>query len=1298
MAAHGKLEEFNSKHEDWESYEERLQQYFVANGVEDAGKRRAILLSACGQHTYQVVRNLVAPKKPAECEFTEITEHLTRYFSPKSSIIVQRFKFNSRCRQQGESIAKFVAELRHIAQYCGYAGTLEDMLRDRLVCGVNDSRIQRRLLSEPELTFKKAYEHAQAMELADKDTKDLAAASGMGQHPVHSVQKGAQQKTCYRCKGQHNPNSCHFKDSVCHNCGKKGHIQKACRTLKTTPPNPVSPQTKSNRTSKPQHSLNTGTSSPATESAYTLFNIHNQDHPPIHVNLHINNREVTMELDTGAAVSVISEQTYKTVLLQQPPLQVSELLLRTYTGERLTVLGKVNVRVRYGEQIVDLPVIVVSGSGPNLMGRDWLQHIKLKWAQLCAVSMPTPLQEMLDRHQAVFRDELGELKGTQASIVVDSSVQPRFYKPRTLPFALKAKVESELDRLQNEGVITPVQFSSWAAPVVPIVKSDGNIRLCGDYKLTVNQAARVDKYPLPKAEDLFASLAGGTKFSKLDLAHAYQQVRLDESTKPLTTINTHRGLFVYNRLPFGVSTAPAIFQRIVDSLLQGIPNVVAYLDDILITGSSDEQHLQNLESVLTKLDKAGLRLKMSKCSFMSESVEYLGHCIDAQGLHPTQAKVDAVKNAPVPTDVIKLKFFLGLINYYRKFLPDLSSVLAPLNKLLQKGHRWNWTSTQQTAFEQSKNLLQSSSLLAHYDPTKQLILACDASPYGIGAVLSQLHDGQERPVAFASRSLSTAEKNYSQLEREGLAVVFGVKRFHQYLYGRHFLIYSDHQPLRRLFSETKAVPPMASGRIQRWALTLSSYEYELKYKPGKDQGNCDALSRLPLPDCPETVLIPGDILLLTEQLSTSPVTAKEIKVMTEKDPILSRVLYFVLHGWPHTRVEEELKPYYVRRTELSHFDGCLLWGSRVIVPPQAQETVLKILHEAHPGSTRMKQLARGYVWWPHLNTQLENTVSCCEKCQVVQSTPAKAPLHPWQWPERPWSRIHIDYAGPFLNKMFLVIIDAHSKWMEVLPVSNATTAVTVEKLLSVFSIHGLPHTIVSDNGSVFTSSEFAEFVKQNGVEHILTSPYHPASNGLAERSVQTFKNGLKRITDGPLETRLNQFLFKYRITPQTTTGLSPAEMLFGRRLRSHLDLLMPTVARRVCANQQQQKVNHDGKRKLREFVVGNAVYVKNFSGTPAWVPGVIEKSRGPLSYLVKLLNGKLVRRHVDHVKSRLSNTDVVDCDDFDDFLITGNQQGSPVVEQSEQSSNTEEPVTVELRRSTRVRQPPKRWSPDDTSP
>ena len=271
-----------------------------------------------------------------------------------------------------------------------------------------------------------------------------------------------------------------------------------------------------------------------------------------------------------------------------------------------------------------------------------------------------------------------------------------------------------------------------------------------------------------------------------------------------------------------------------------------YIDDILVSGKDEQEHLEKLETVLTKLEEAGLRLKRAKCSFLVPSVEYLGFKISKE---PTAGKIKAVKSSPAPTNVSQLRSFLGVVNYYGKFLPDLSTLLAPLYSLLQKDAKWNWSEKQQKAFEEVKTLLTSDRILVHYDPDKELVLACDASPYGVGAVLSHRNaDGCDRPIAFASRTLAPAERKYSQLEKEGLAIVFGVKRFHSYLFGRCFTITSDHKPLRYLFKENSATPPLASARIQRWALTLGGYDYTIEYKPGESHSNADFLSRLPLPD------------------------------------------------------------------------------------------------------------------------------------------------------------------------------------------------------------------------------------------------------------------------------------------------------------------------------------------------------------------------------------------------------------------------------------------------------------------
>ena len=1032
--------------------------------------------------------------------------------------------------------------------------------------------------------------------------------------------------------------------------------------------------------------------SDSSEQSYNLFAVQGQASAPIQVNLTVNQRPLTMELDTGASYSLISEQVYKTTWTEAeaPSLEQSAVKLHTYTGEQVVVVGSITVTVCYDTQVVELPLLVVKGEGPSLYGRNWLSKIKLNWGAINQVTSQI-YKKVLNKYPEVFKDELGTLRGTRAKIHVDPQATPRFFKPRSVPYTLRDRVEKELDRLLSEGIIEPIQFSDWAAPIVPIVKEDGRIRICGDYRVTINHSSKLDSYPIPKANDLFATLAGGKSFSKLDLSHAYLQLVLDEESRKFTTINTHKGLFHYKRLPFGVSSAPAIFQRTMDSLLQGIPQTCVYLDDILITGTTVEEHLKNLDEVLHRIQSAGLRLRSSKCLFMAPSVEYLGHVIDAAGLHPTKAKVKAITEAPDPKNVAELRSFLGLINYYGKFLPNLSSTLAPMYKLLQQHTQWHWGDAQATAFKAAKGALQSSTLLVHYDSSKPLTLTCDASHYGVGAVLShKFEDGSEKPIGFTSRTLSAAEKNYSQLDKEALAIIFGVKKFHDYLHGHHFTIYSDHQPLQHLFNENKPVPQMASSRLKRWSLTLQAYEYSIQHKPGKQIANADALSRLPLPQQPHTVPVPGDINLVIQQLNMTPVTATDIKSETDKDPLLNKVRQFVMNGWPvdDPPCEKDVQPYFLKKDELSVHSGCLLWGSRVIIPPKSRQRIVQELHESHPGISRIKSLARGYVWWPGLDQQLEEQVRNCATCQQARNKPATAPLHHWEWPERPWVRLHIDYAGPCFGKYFLILVDSHSKWLEVIPVNVATSTVTIEKLKLIFSTHGLPDMIVSDNGSVFTSKEFSDFMVYNGITHVKSSPYHPSTNGLAERAVQIFKAGIKKQAEGTLESKLAHFLFHYRLTPQTTTGQSPSELLLGRRIKSRLDLLQPSVRTKVFKSLQQQKLNHDKSTKARTFKVDDPVFVKTHQGTPVWIEGIVTEITGPLSYKIKLNDGSVIRRHVDHIRIRHSQGQP-DCstEPSDDSFMFPSPKATPSC--PTQDTPQQQPV---LRRSTRTRNPPDRFS------
>ena len=334
------------------------------------------------------------------------------------------------------------------------------------------------------------------------------------------------------------------------------------------------------------------------------------------------------------------------------------------------------------------------------------------------------------------------------------------------------------------------------------------------------------------------------------------------------------------------------------------------------------------------------------------------------------SKIDAIVKAPEPTNVQELRSFLGLLNYYGKFIQNLSSILHPLNRLL----RYNRNGTGQ------KNVLKLSEVLIHYDPKLPINLATDASAYGIGAVISHvLPDGTERPISFASRTLTASEKNYAQLEKEALSLIYGVKKFHQYLYGRKFNLFTDHKPLTAILGPKKGIPSLAAARLQRWAILLSAYDYEIHFKPTSSHSNADGLSRLPLPVTGKAAQDEVSIFNIS-QVQALPVTVKHVQVATRRDPVLSKVVTYIMSGWPD-KVSDDFKPYYSRREEIGIQSGCLMWGIRVILPKSLQQQVLQALHENHPGITRMKSVARSYVWWSGMDKDIEDLAKSCIKCQ-----------------------------------------------------------------------------------------------------------------------------------------------------------------------------------------------------------------------------------------------------------------------------------------------------------------------------
>lgn len=615
--------------------------------------------------------------------------------------------------------------------------------------------------------------------------------------------------------------------------------------------------------------------------------------------------------------------------------------------------------------------------------------------------------------------------------------------------------------------------------------------------------------------------------------------------------------------------------------------------------------------------------------FAAKRVTFLGYEIDEAGIHPSKEKVKEISEKPAPSNKRELKAFLGLYNFYERFLKDKTILLEPLYTLLKENVKWQWSRVEQQAFDNAKALLTCDMTLVHYSLEKKLIMLCDASEVGVGSVpVHQMEDGTERPVIMSSRILQPQERRYAQIDKEALAIMFGLKKFRQYLQGREFVILTDHKPLLGIFGRDKPIPDLVSPRMLRWALTLNTFDYQLQYRPGKLMGDADSLSKWPTPCTGEDIDEETDVFLL-EQIDSLGVTSKKIAKETEKDTILKKVKMYLLHGWPDA-VDQELIPYQRRKDFLSISKDCILWSNRVVIPHSLQGHILKRLHEGHSGIVQTKMMARAYLWYPSLDTDIEAMVADCELCQINRNNPPTTE-HSWPAATKPWSRVHVDFMGPFMGKTFLVLVDAYSKWPVVKIMPSMTSKAVIDVLREIFADNGLPEIMVSDNGLAFTSTEFQEFMTNNYIRHITGAPYHPSTNGQAERTIQTIKSKLKKQSDLPWLERVAKMLFHMRTTPSTVTGKTPAEILNSRRFRTALTVLHPELDMDLQNKSDKATENEGGVENKKRFTVGDQVLFRLNNMNAKWQRGLITAELAPALYEVTTDPGAKHRRHVDQI-------------------------------------------------------------------
>ena len=879
---------FDASTELWSDYWARFITFTEVHSIPEE-KRAQVFLTNQTNVTYKLLSSYASQLTPStdinKLSLDQIVDYMKIQFDPTRYIVRERYKFWSDLRRKpGETIPELAARIRQDAVTCDFT-TIKDpqdeALRTRFICSVSNEAVLKALFRIPdeELTFAKAVAVATETEDAARVAKETVHGSKSSE--VHQVNKKPRVKhenttrkpkpnkqnffsfpkgTCGRCgTTNHTGKECPHINETCGHCQRKGHIESAClRKKRGCPPTSIRViYTRQQRASsiKP---VNTITAVPQVEES-----------------ININGHSYTFEVDTGAADNFCTQQVWEE--LGKPSLTTAVNGYEGATGDPLPVLGVFKAVTKLQRQSSNeeqhLRFVVVEQPNLNLLGRDAILKLGIDVTTLMnkhsgeVTSQPihpvfntqqpdTKLQEacqkVCNEFPDLFKPELGCLKDFQLDVRFKEDAKPVFCKPRIVPFAIQEELNHAIDTGIKRGVWEPTNFNDYGTPVVPVRKtlqpgqSKPTVRVCGDYSVTVNPQLDDHRQPVPLPEDLMRKLGGGYGFTKVDLADAYNQIMLSPDSQKKLALSTCRGLVLQRRLPFGIKSAPGYFQHIMEQLTSDLNGVAVYLNDILVSGNNAEDHVQNLRALLKRLHEKGLRCRLEKCAFAQPEVEYLGHRLSHEGI-AKGPKVDAVKQMPRPHDVSTLKSFLGSVQFYAKFLPNLSTITEPLYCLTKRNVTWRWGAEEEAAFNQLKTMPCADTVLAHFEPNQEIGISCDASEVGIGAVLFHRYsDGSERPLANVSKTLTDTQRRYSQIQKEALAIVFALHKFHQFLYGRKFILVTDHQPLTSLFGPSKATPTLAANRLARWALMLNQYDYNIEYRKTSDHGNADALSRLPV--------------------------------------------------------------------------------------------------------------------------------------------------------------------------------------------------------------------------------------------------------------------------------------------------------------------------------------------------------------------------------------------------------------------------------------------------------------------
>lgn len=855
--------------------------------------------------------------------------------------------------------------------------------------------------------------------------------------------------------------------------------------------------------------------------------------------------------------------------------------------------------------------------------------------------------QILDRHPGCFtKDRKGTTYGVH--VIDTGESKPIRCHPRRVSEAERIIISEHVRKMLEAGVITPSK-SPWNSPVVLVPKKDGSMRFCVDFR-KLNAVTKRDIYPLPIIEEVVSRLSGSTVFTKLDLESGFWQVPVAERDQEKTAFTVPDGAFQFNRMPFGLSGAPSTFQRLMDSVLAELKwkDCLVYMDDVLIFGADVEEHNQRLDRVLCALEEAKLTLNLEKSLFGSSSITYLGHCIDKNGVSPDPQKLEAIEKFPKPTTLTQLRAFLGLASYYRRFISGFASIAQPLHNLLKKGSNVteDWSDIHEQAMQELKKRLTSAPVLAFDDGKSDLRLYTDASSQGIGAVLTQKTGKEYLPLVFLSRRLKPAEEKYHSNEQECLALVWAIDKCKPYTYGRQLEVMTDNSVLSWLTKKTDI-----TGKYARWILALQDHSLDVKHISGKANIVADALSRAPLENEDDAYQVNN----LVATIQTKRLSNRQLALLQHADEDI-RLRVLKLQGYGKRDTDDiELGCFRLKKGVLYRTSDKVGRPELLVVPSILRKDLLEECHDkvngGHHGVEKTANRLSQRYWWAGYHRSVKAFIQSCEFCQSFKSTTGlpSGKLEPIPPPKQPFETVGIDHLGPLKLtpngfQHIIVCIDYLTRWVEVAAVPD-TSVEPVKRFLKdqVFLRHGTPARIVSDRGPAFASKQFDEFLQEWNVQHVMSTPEHPQTNGLVERMNRTLTSTLAaylNLNQDDWDIRLQDATFSINTARQSTTELTPFELTYGRTAVLSHELGFPwptsptvshqsrirqvakwrrTARRLICERQMKSKKETDKYRRPNQaFDPGDLVLVSRKPREKGKTRKFLPKFIGPFQILKRL--------------------------------------------------------------------------------